>query len=485
MDRPDLTPAPSVGLSDVSAASHWHPRPAELDDVELALAGVELPVTVRLPTSLRDALGAADGLVLTDPEGTPLALLRPTAAVTGAGPVRTAEPGPGYPSSDYSRRDDSSTDGSSDPAARARDDGWESVTGEVVALQPAEHGPFRDLRRSAAEVRAAARDRLAVLVDRPLQEVHVTAVAAAAGDRPVLLLVLAGEGSPQLVDAVTLVRATLATAATLPGADVVVVPLARGIDAAADAARRALVLAAYGSLNAISLDTVASTEPLDVIRAALDSGSPLAPGTFAAPVEDLLRRAHRRLDQRGLTVLFTGLSGSGKSTLARALVETVTERVGRTATLLDGDVVRQMLSAGLTFSRPDRELNVRRIGFVAAEINRHGGLVVCCPIAPYAATRAEVRSMVEAVGHFVLVHVSTPLAECERRDRKGLYAKARAGLIPEFTGISDPYEAPTDADLTIDTTDVTVRDGVERVLELLARRGYVVPAAPTISRTER
>lgn len=475
MDRPDFRPAPPVGPSDVAKAPHWLPRPAELDDVELALAGVDLPITVRVPPSVREELGSTPGLVLTDPEGTPLALLRPTTQMTGARPAGTVEP-----SHDGSSADDSST-----PAAPDRHDGWESVTGEVVALQPGEHGPFRDLRRSAAEVRAAGRNPLAVLVDQPMQEAHVTAVAAAAADRPVLLLVLAGEGSSQLVDAVTLVRATLATAATLPAADVVVIPLARGADPAADAARRALVLAAYGDLDEISLDTVDSTEPLDAVRAALDSGSPLAPDTFAAPVEDLLRRAHRRPDERGLTVLFTGLSGSGKSTLARALVETVTERVGRTVTLLDGDVVRRLLSAGLTFSRTDRELNVRRIGFVAAEINRHGGLVVCCPIAPYAATRAEVRAMVEAVGHFVLVHVSTPLAECERRDRKGLYAKARAGLIPEFTGISDPYEAPTDADLTIDTTGVTVPDGVEQVLQLLVRRGYVVPDAPTTRRTER
>ena len=148
----------------------------------------------------------------------------------------------------------------------------------------------------------------------------------------------------------------------------------------------------------------------------------------------------------------------------------------RSVTLLDGDVVRRLLSAGLGFSRSDREANITRIGFVAAEVARHGGVAICAPIAPYAATRAEVRRMVgEAGGGFVLVHVSTPLAECERRDRKGLYARARAGLIPEFTGISDPYEAPTDADLAVDTSDLDVDEATAKVLAVLRDRGYLRP----------
>jgi len=135
--------------------------------------------------------------------------------------------------------------------------------------------------------------------------------------------------------------------------------------------------------------------------------------------------------------------------------------------VLDGDVVRGELSAGLTFSRADRDLNVRRIGWVAAEVARHGGLAVCAPIAPYAATRAAVRAEVEAVGDFVLVHVSTPLEVCEQRDRKGLYARARAGLIPHFTGISDPYEPPEDPDLVIDTSVVSLDEGLARLREAL------------------
>jgi sulfate adenylyltransferase len=169
----------------------------------------------------------------------------------------------------------------------------------------------------------------------------------------------------------------------------------------------------------------------------------------------------------GLTVFFTGLSGSGKSTVAAALAVQLAE-AGRTVTLLDGDVVRTHLSAGLGFSRADRETNVRRIGFVAAEVTRHGGLAICAPIAPYAATRAAARAMVERYGRFVLVHVATPLEVCETRDRKGLYAKARAGLLTEFTGISDPYETPIDAELTLDTSEMDVETAVGLVMARLA-----------------
>ncbi|HWA65680.1 MAG TPA: adenylyl-sulfate kinase [Mycobacteriales bacterium] len=170
----------------------------------------------------------------------------------------------------------------------------------------------------------------------------------------------------------------------------------------------------------------------------------------------------------GRTVLLSGLSGSGKSTIARALVDELATR--RAVTLLDGDVVRTHLSRGLGFSKVDRDINIRRIGWVAAEVTKHGGVAVCAPIAPYDATRRWVRGIVEAAGGpgaFVLVWVSTPIEECERRDVKGLYAKARAGEIKGFTGIDDPYEAPTDAELVIDTTEVAVPDAVARILALL------------------
>jgi sulfate adenylyltransferase len=171
----------------------------------------------------------------------------------------------------------------------------------------------------------------------------------------------------------------------------------------------------------------------------------------------------------GRTVFFTGLSGSGKSTVARAVVERLAG--SRSITLLDGDVVRTHLSKGLGFSATDRDVNIRRIGWVAAEVTKHGGLAVCAPIAPYDATRQWVRATVEAAGgpgSFLLVWISTPLEVCEARDVKGLYAKARAGEIKGFTGIDDPYETPADADLVIDTSVVPLDDAVDRVVALLS-----------------
>ena len=187
----------------------------------------------------------------------------------------------------------------------------------------------------------------------------------------------------------------------------------------------------------------------------------------------LFRSARPPRSARGVVVFCTGLSGSGKSTLARDLRDALLERGDRTVSLLDGDLVRQLLSAGLTFSREDRDLNIARIGYVAAEVARHGGIAICAPIAPYAAARERVRQLVSEVGDFVLVHVSTPLEVCEARDRKGLYAKARAGVIGSFTGISDPYEVPDDADVVIDTSQVSRHDAVEAVLRQLSRGGWL------------
>jgi sulfate adenylyltransferase len=173
----------------------------------------------------------------------------------------------------------------------------------------------------------------------------------------------------------------------------------------------------------------------------------------------------------GQVLLFTGLSGAGKSTIAARVVELLVED-GRTVTLLDGDEVRHHLSAGLGFSRADRDTNVLRIGWVAAQIAKHGGIAVCAPIAPYADVRAAVRREVEAQagpGSFVLVHVATSLADCEARDRKGLYARARRGEIPAFTGISDPYEVPTDAEVTVETAGRGVDECARQVLDGVLR----------------
>ena len=209
------------------------------------------------------------------------------------------------------------------------------------------------------------------------------------------------------------------------------------------------------------------------LAAFVDLRAPIDPELFDIATRRELRRARPR-GRVGFAVLFTGLSGSGKSTIARALHERILERTERTVTLLDGDIVRQMLSSELSFSREHRVLNVRRIGFVATQIAAHGGIALCAPIAPYLSTRREVRAMVEQIGAgFMLVHVSTPLEVCESRDRKGLYAKARVGTVSEFTGISDPYEVPQDPDLTVDTSSGDLDSAVDRILASIAERDWI------------
>ena len=209
------------------------------------------------------------------------------------------------------------------------------------------------------------------------------------------------------------------------------------------------------------------------LRRRLANGSDIPRWFSFDEVVDELRKSHPARDKRGFTVFFTGLSGSGKSTIANGLRVRLLELGGRSVTMLDGDVVRTHLSSELGFSREHRDLNIRRIGFVAAEVARSGGIAICAPIAPYDGVRKDVRVMSEAAGGFILVHVATSLEVCEQRDRKGLYAKARAGLIKQFTGISDPYEAPEDAELVIDTSAASPNEIAEQVLAYLQEQGYV------------
>ncbi|RAY14330.1 adenylyl-sulfate kinase [Actinomadura craniellae] len=467
----------------------WTPGAVELADLELLLAGVYRPLTGFLgsfDTAMVIAGGRlADGtpwpvpvtlavpaemtshkeVVLQDPEGVPLAVLRVTEAWQ-------------------------------DPTTG----GWR-LAGPLEALRAPAHGPFHRLRRRPDELEPVAGPVLAVATREPLHRKQLGQLRQVAEqmNAGVLVLPLLGGAHDE-----ALVRALLAVRRELPeGTRIVPVPLPPH---PRDLAVRSHVAAAYGATHllaeteaegtaipvvvpepwAYDADVevwrpVARIEP-DHVKAELtpgqldellDRGEPV-PEWFTPPaVAAELAVARPPKLERGLTVFFTGLSGSGKSTVARGLSDALVERGGRTISLLDGDVVRRLLSAGLTFSRADRDLNIRRIGFVAAEVTRHGGVAICAPIAPYAATRAEVRRMVSAVGDFVLVHVATPLAECERRDRKGLYAKARAGLIPEFTGISDPYEEPDDADLVIDTSLLAPEEAVGRVLDLLVEGGWV------------
>jgi sulfate adenylyltransferase len=194
--------------------------------------------------------------------------------------------------------------------------------------------------------------------------------------------------------------------------------------------------------------------------------------TFPEVIDELVK-AYPPPRKQGFTVFFTGLSGAGKSTIAKILHSRFLEMGDRPVTLLDGDIVRRNLSSELGFSKEHRDINVRRIGFVATEITKNRGIAICAPIAPYAVTRATIRGAIETYGGFIEVFVSTPIEVCEKRDRKGMYAKARAGLIKGFTGVDDPYEVPESPEVTIDTRDLTPDEAAQEILLFLGQKGFI------------
>ena len=476
--------------------------------------GSPWPVAVTLDVPEDAVPPAQRRLALNDPEGVPLAVLDiserspalvPSTAPAGRGgrharPVGAAAQ-PHQPGS---------------PAAT----GLVRLSGQVIQCRDPEHGPFRQLRRAPAQVRAELGEgpALAFVTRRPLNARQIGQLRHVAGQlRARLLLLPLVTGTADVVTTPeALVRTVRAATRHLP-LGTLVVPLAlasRDVSAERELALRALVAAAYGATHLFTDEPEAPKVPavIPVVSAgdwaydrAAEVWRPLAliePGTERADLamgelEDLLdrgeevpawftppavaaelRRARPPRSERGLVIFLTGLSGSGKSTIARGLRDALSERGDRSVSLLDGDLVRELLSAGLTFSRADRDLNIARIGFVATEVARHGGIAICAPIAPYAEARARARSMVREVGDFLLVHVATPVQVCEARDRKGLYAKARAGVIDNFTGVSDPYEEPTDAELTIDTSAMSRQQSVDAVLRLLITGGWLPSDEP-------
>jgi len=533
----DVTAEAAAGPAlDITGLPSWTLDEGQLGDLELLLMGVFAPLTGFMnaadvawvaergtledgtpwpvPVVLDvpgDAIPASAGkLTLNDPEGTPLAVLEII--------ERSAAQPLGQP-------------GQTGRHARPGDAGPAMVrlAGPVTAFREPEHGPFRQLRQTPAQVRADLGEGpvLAFATRRPLSGRQIGQLRHFAGQLRARLLLLPLISGPAevVVRPEALVRAVAAAAKHLPpGTLMVPVPLApRDTTVARETAIRAVVAAAYGATHLLmderdadrggrpAADDAYVQAPIPVMPGgewaydrAAEVWRPLAliePGTeqsdlAAGELEDLLdrgedvpawyappgvtaelRRARPPRRERGVVVFFTGLSGSGKSTIARALRDALAERGDRSVSLLDGDLVRQLLSAGLTFSRADRDLNIARIGYVATEVARHGGIAICAPIAPYEAARAQVRRMVSEVGDFLLIHVATPVAVCEARDRKGLYAKARAGLIDHFTGISDPYEEPRNADLTIDTSVMSRQEAVQAVLGLLTSGGWLGPAA--------
>ncbi len=475
--------------------------PTRADLAEIARSGRladgarwSVPLTLEVPTERVTDLDLTNPLrrvlVLTDPEGTPLAALDV---------VDTWPTGPG-------------TSG---------------VGGQVRRIGASTHGSFRRLRLPPEEIKKVLPPGsrvLGVFADRPLHRPQLAQIAYAARTIAghVLVMIPVAEPGPDGLTPEALVRTVFAARDRMPPATLVTVPLARRDrphdtasepaelrrDDIADALLRAKVAENYGATHLLATGSdlsgsgprallprelaydgrdgqwrgaedipprhrrsALSAEEIDGL---LDRGVSLPEWHTPPAVAEQLASARPPRAVRGLVVFFTGLSGSGKSTLARGVADAVNEVGDRTVTLIDGDVARRFLTAGLGFSRTDRDENVRRIGFVAAEAARHGGLALCCPIAPYAQARATARQLARAAGaDFVLVHVSTPLEVCEGRDPKGLYARARAGQILNMTGVDDPYEPPTDAELTIDTSEITAEEAAERVLEYLTAEGWL------------
>src|SRR6516225_2379256 len=478
-----------------------------------------VPVTLDVP---EDAVPPAQRrLALNDPEGVPLAVLD----VNERSPALPLLPAQAGRRGRHARLTDLAPPAPSFRAGAAGADGAAAtglvrLSGRVIQCREPEHGPFRQLRRTPAQVREETGDGavLAFITRRPLNARQIGQLRHVAGQlrARLLLLPLVTGKADVVVRPEALVRTVRAATRHLPPGTLVV-PLAlaaRDVGAQREIELRALVAAAYGATHLFTEEPEAPSvaTAIPVVSAgdwaydrAAEVWRPLAliePGTERADLamgelEDLLdrgeevpawftppavaaelRRARPPRSERGLVIFLTGLSGSGKSTIARGLRDALSERGDRSVSLLDGDLVRELLSAGLTFSRADRDLNIARIGFVATEVARHGGIAICAPIAPYAEARARVRSMVREVGDFLLVHVATPVQVCEARDRKGLYAKARAGVIDNFTGVSDPYEEPTDAELTIDTSAMSRQQSVDAVLRLLITGGWLSSDEP-------
>ncbi len=467
--------------STVPAPPRWTLSPSQLDGLELHAAGLSdgprlgaadardpLRPELVVDTDTAAAATRVGTLVLTDAEGTPLATARPTTTTR-------------------------------------LDEGRVRIHGQLsVQARPARADPIAARRELPARLQARSSDgraRLGHRTDRSLHAPDLAALAAAARahapDAPRLLVVLAVTGDDRRHAVHTAVQRALEAVPTDVAVELDVVQLPPVTDALRAQRDRSLLarLGATASTTpptappAPDTDTAVGHDALpthhldadavaegEALATRIRSGDALGPSELQAALPEVvaaLRPAYPLRHDRGAVVLFTGLSGAGKSTIARAVRDHLLARTGRPVTLLDGDLVRRHLSSGLGFSREDRDRNVMRIGFVAAEIARHGGLALCAPIAPFDAVRRQVRAMVECTGAgFRLVHVATPLEVCEARDTKGLYARARAGQLRGMTGVDDPYEPPTDAEVVLDTADMALDDAVRSVVDSVADGGW-------------
>jgi sulfate adenylyltransferase len=480
-------PRPGTGRHDLVSLPSWDLTPEQLAGFELLARGAyapltgymthfeaaacadpeasstppwPAPVTLAVPRALAARLASDPArLVLRDPEGVPLGVLQVTEAL---------------PTDDD-------------------EESW-TLAGPIEAVQRPRHHDFAALRPTASELGEARRDsgrarRLVLFADTFLHVPLLADAQAAARslDAELLIAGLMRQARHDDESYVDLVRAWRAAVGTDEGTRLCLLPWVHRDDPGAELRVRAAVARNLGgthvvvaagtplphglAIPAVAVDdhAAARTE----IEERLRTGDALPPSLLAPAVAAELARARPAPARRGYAVFLTGLSGSGKSTVASILRARLLEIERRRVTLLDGDVVRKHLSSELGFSREHRELNVLRIAYVASEIVKNGGAAICAPIAPYDTVRREARRLVSAHGDFILVHVATPLEECERRDPKGLYAKARAGLLPGFTGISDPYEPPGDAEIVIDTLADPAPAAAGRILAFLRQRGYI------------
>jgi sulfate adenylyltransferase len=408
-----------------------------LDHLELALGGA-----IPAPSLPAGVAAGDDGLVLTDAENTPLARL------TGVGTLEALRPlaRHGGPHWDPELR-------LPPGVARARLEAL--APGAPVLALVVDDVPTRaDLDHAAAAIDGAAAG--AVLLAIPVSRRH--RAAGTVGWAGLTRAALAAADTLRATRTGTPVVPVVVPAPAGPGPDGWAVP------------ELPAVLAAYGAALTVRLSGLRGPEERERLASLGGVHEAAVRAVYPEASAAEILRTGGDSQPAGAVVLFTGLSGSGKSTIARALVEELADGGSRGVTLLDGDEVRQHLSAELGFDVASRERNVERIGWVAALVARHGGIAVAAPIAPFAASRARVRAMAEPHGPFLLVWVSTPLAVCEARDRKGLYARARAGEVADFTGISSPYEEPTDADLVIDTNVTPLDEAVALVRDELERR---------------
>ncbi|GAA4727117.1 hypothetical protein GCM10025782_27050 [Pedococcus ginsenosidimutans] len=457
---PGAAPQPAAAVPPLGELPDATLTPALVHDLLLGLAGV-LPrgqvlgaplvrrarraglggageVTLVLPTAEAAQRALASGrLVLRDQEHTPLALLEELTGVAGSDAAVTGLP----------RR------------LRLRESRAAAHPEVDFDLEGLHHRPV-------------------LVMGRPATNADLADLAGwwTDGEPPVVLVAEQSDRHDRVCTATLLRLAEALVAGMGGGADILTVPL-EGRDGPSDAELARRVAARLHAVDVRMLLDDAPAGSADTWHRARSSlldgrGEPHL-DAFPADTHELLRAWRLPRSRRGLVVMFTGFSGSGKSTLARDVADWVATHSSRTVSLLDGDRVRQLLSSGLGFDEASRELNVRRIGYVAAEVARHGGIAICSPIAPAATVRAEVRAMAECVGDFLLVHVSTPLEECERRDLKGLYAAARQGTVPHFTGISAPYDVPVDADLRVDTSRVERPQAARMVLDTLIDGGWL------------